>query len=111
MNPARYYAYSPTLGRRLLTLPNGDHVTNGAEATRMAQRLHADNLVREEGPVSKPLSVRIVWTKENAAVTPDAALTAHVQAVLSRHFPNATVQQIGDAARDIARDLTNVSAS
>jgi hypothetical protein len=107
----RYYAYSPTLGRRLLQLPDGENITDEAEAIRMSQRLAADNVIREEGPVSKPTSFKIIWARLGPLAAADAKATGEayrlglVQVILAKHFPDQTVRKIGEAAREILAQL------
>jgi hypothetical protein len=64
----RYYAYSQTLGRK--RIPD-EHATDTAAIT-YAQGLGAVNVVREEGPPSKPTAVHVVWSR---TTTPAAPLT------------------------------------
>lgn len=56
MSPVRYYAFSATLGRKRVP----GNVTE-AEAVAWAKAHGAANVTREDGPVSKPTSYRIVW--------------------------------------------------
>ena len=55
----RYYAYNPDIGRVRVPI---DVVSKGEEAViEWAAGRHAVNVVREDGPPSKPTAVEFVW--------------------------------------------------
>jgi hypothetical protein len=54
--PRRYYAYSEALGRKRLIDSNTE-----TEAIDAAKALGAANVVKEDGPPSKPHGVEMIW--------------------------------------------------
>jgi molecular chaperone DnaK (HSP70) len=84
----RYYAYSPTMGRRRVPC------TTEADAIIWAAVHGAVNVVREDGPASKPTAVTIVWKRDEP--TP-FDLHADIYQELADRFPKATVREISEA--------------
>lgn len=87
----RHYAYSESIGR--MRVP--DHITDTAEIIAWATARRAVNVVREEGPASKPTGVAIVWEREDA---PPNQRLADVMTLLAKQFPDASVRTIGETA-------------
>lgn len=88
----RYYAYSPEMGRRRVP---GDCITQPMAIDWAAGR-GAINVVREDGPASKPHSVQLVWERD-AKSTYDIQI--EIANVLAERFPNATVREVGEATK------------
>lgn len=62
----RYYAYSPTFGRKRATAEQS--VTQETAIAWAASLPGSVNLVHEEGPASKPLGTTVVWERNPKAV-------------------------------------------
>ena len=62
---SRYYTYD---GQRRLRVPV-DHSTDDAAAARYAAEHGAVNVVREDGPPSRPTGQHLVWQLGDAAAT------------------------------------------
>lgn len=97
----RYYVYSPTLGRRRVPPHYEDsdhHARYYAEHHNQQNRLRqADNLIREDGPLSKPHSVTVIWEREPEPPATDVALDAAYALVLAdlrAHHADSTADLI-----------------
>lgn len=88
----RYYAYSPTMGRRLITGPSEADIIEWAAARG------AVNVVREDGPTSKPTDITLIWKRDEP--TP-RDLHAAIYNELVERFPKATVREVAEAAHAI----------
>lgn len=86
----RYYAYSPQMGRRRVPA----ELTTETEVIDWAAGRGALNVVREDGPASKPHGVHVIWQKDAPT---DYDIRLKISDVLAEHFPNATVREIGNA--------------
>lgn len=93
----RYYAYSPELGKRRIP----DDLTP-AQAIEWAAGRGAINVIREDGPASKPTAVHMVW-RQSEPTAYDIELK--ISNVLAEHFPNATVREIGEATKALVAAL------
>lgn len=95
----RYYTFTETTGKRL-RVPDAYAQSDDAAKT-YAHIIKADNVVREDGPMSKP-QVSMLW--HHADPVGDATLNHRYKVIfdtLAEHFPYAPTSKVQAAAIDV----------
>jgi len=109
----RYYAYSPEMGRR--RIPNPDTMAMAGTTIPLTEEMAIEwaagrgalNVVREDGPASKPTAITMIWNRQadfpRVSVRVSASYDLHMEIYneLANRFPNATVADVARAAKAI----------
>lgn len=101
----RYFTYSTRTGNRR-RVPT-DHAGSDSAAILYARATNASNVVREDGPISRPV-IHMLWAETDTTPTNAELDTRYkvVYGMLSDHFPYAPATKVQAAALEIAEALS-----